>query len=183
MKNVIYLTLVVLLVFGGCKKKTPPTPTPTPDQTPTMNYVKFTINGKGLVNRTFIYSKAKNLVQRNEYSETTNGVIGAFFDISSGDTLIQMRFDENTTGNKPFNSGGVYFVFTNLNALHPLTATSTSGDYNVSSFTPTHLTTNTTSGLVKGTFKINATFSGILTDDVSTDTYTITGGELKLDGE
>ncbi len=183
MKKVLYLSVLILFVFGGCKKKPAPIVPIVPEPTITMNYVQFTINGKGYNNKKMKFSKAKNTITRYEYSETSAGVIGAFLDIQSGDTVVQLRFDEKTLGNKPFFSGAVFFVFTDINALHPLTATSTDGAYNVISFTPTHLETNTTSGTVKGKFILSATFSGTLTDDASTDTYTITDGVVVFDGE
>ena len=184
MKRVLYLSILSLLVFAGCKDKTKdPDPVDPTNPAPTMNYVKFTITGPGFTNKTLTDSKAKNSIQDYTYSETTAGVIGAFLDIGSGDTLIQVRFNDNTTGNKPFSSGAVFFVFTNLNSSHSITATSTVGAYNVKTFTPTHLVANTTSGTLKGKFIIDATFSGTLVEDVTGDVYTITNGELKFDGE
>lgn len=183
MKKVLYLLICCSFVFGKCKKTPPPDPTPTPTPAPTMNYIKFTINGKGYVNKTFTFTKAKHIIQDYTYSETTGGVIGAFLDMLNGDTLVQLRFDEKTTGNKPFYSGAVFVVLTNLSAVSPLTATTTSGSFQVKTFTPTQIVVNGTSGTKKGKFAIDATFSGEMTEDSSLEKYTLTNGEVKFDGE
>jgi hypothetical protein len=183
MKNVLYLSLIVLFAFGGCKKKGDPDPDPTPvDNTPTMNYIKFTLNGPGYNNTKILWSKAKNTIQRHEYSEATNGVINVDLEMVSGDSLLQVHLNENTTGNKPFSSGAIFFVFSNLNATNSITATSSNGSYNIISLTPTQIVVNSSSGLKKGKFQIDATFSGILLEDSNGDTYTLSDGVVKFDG-
>ena len=185
MKRVLYLSLIVLFAFGGCKKKKTPDPGPTPiDPPPTMNYVKFTLNGPGYPNRTIIWSKAKHTIQLYKYTEATNGVISVQLEMLSGnDSLMQIHFNSKTTGNKPFSPSAVYFVFSNLNAANTITASSgTAGGYNVTSFAPTQVTVNGSSGLKEGKFQIDATFSGTLTEDSSGDTFVLTNGEVKFDG-
>ena len=184
MKSIFYLSLIVLFVFGGCKKPKDPDPDPPPvDPPPTMNFVKFTINGPGYANKTILWSKAKHTLQSYEFSETTAGVIYANLELMSGtDSLVQIRLNDKTTGNKPFSNLAVFFVFSNLNASHTITATSATGGYNVTSFTPTQLVTNGTSGTKKGKFQIYATFSGTLTEDASGDTFVLTNGVIKFDG-
>ena len=94
MKNVLYLSIIILFVFGGCKKKKTPDPVPTPEPAPTINYVSFTMDGPGYVNRKIVWSKAKNIIQRQEYSEATNGVITVDLEMVSGDVMIQIHFNE-----------------------------------------------------------------------------------------
>jgi hypothetical protein len=185
MKKVLYASILFLVVFAGCKKKTTPdpTPTPTPDPAPTMNYIKFTLNGPGITNKTFIYSKAKNFVQTYEYSETTSSVIYASLDMadkSTGDTLVQIRLDDKNTGNKPFSTSAVFVKLVNIKT--GFQSSSTIGSFQVSAFTPTQLSTNGTSGTQKGKFSIAATFSGTLEEDNTGETWTMTNGEVKFDG-
>jgi hypothetical protein len=195
MKKVFYLSLILIIsLAGSCKKKNTTTPTPTPtvtiDPAPTMNYVKFTLkNGSGntdvTYNKTFTYSKAKNFVQTYEYSQTTTGVIYAIVDLADqngGDYLVQVHLDDNTTGNKPFSpaTNAVYIKFLNLKT--GFATTSTLGSFNIKAFAPTQLVTNMTSGTMKGKFSIDATFAGTMEEDALGTTWTMTGGELKMDG-
>ncbi len=183
MRKVIYLSLIVLIAFGGCKKKKDPDPDPPPiDNTPTMNFVKFTLNGPGYPNKTIIWSKGKQTIQSHEYSEATNGVTYWNLEMVSGDSLVQLHVNDKNTGNHTFASSAVYFVFSNLNAANTITATSSSGAYKVNSFTPTQVVVNSSSGLKKGKFQIDATFSGVLTEDATGDTYVLTNGVIKFDG-
>lgn len=186
MKRFIYLSFISLIVFTGCgKEKTPdPTPTPTSDPAPTINYVKFTLNGPGMSNKTFLYSKAKNYVQTYEYSETTAGVIYAVLDMTNknaGDTLVQFRFDDKIVGNKPFKTSEVFVKL--VNSTTGFMASTTIGSFQISAFTPTQLVTNGTSGTQKGKFIVTATFSGTLVEDNTGEQWTISNGEIKFDGQ
>jgi len=187
MKRVLYLSMIVFLVFAGCKKKktTDPTPTPTPtsDPAPTMNFVKFTLNGPGISNKVYLLSKQKNFVQTYIYGETTSNVIRAMLDLSeknSGDTLIQLRWDDKTTGNKPFATSAVFVKL--INIITGFQASTTVGSFQINTFTPTQLVTNGTSGEQVGKFIIDATFSGTLEEDNTGDQWTISNGVVKFDG-
>jgi hypothetical protein len=187
MNKVLYASLIVLLVFSGCKKPKPPVDPPvTVDPPPTMNYIKFTLNGPGISNKTYTYSKAKHFLQTYTYSETTAGVINASIDMASAstfdDTLVQVHFDSKLTGTQPFSGLAVFFKFVNIKTGFQSSSVDGSGSFQVSSFTPTQIMVNGSSGLKTGKFAINATFAGELEDDNTGDKWTITGGELKFDG-
>ncbi len=185
MKKFLYILLIALVPLAGCKKKTtttttPPTPTPTG---PTMNYVTFTINGFGLANKTFTFSKDKDNLTRYEYNQNPDGTNYTNIDFERGDTSIQVRFADKTAGNKPFVSNSVYFIFTINDASNPIVVTSFTGGYNLSIFTPTNLVENTTSHAFKGKAQIEGTFSGNCIEDNSGRNYTLSGGVIKFDGK
>jgi hypothetical protein len=161
---------------------------PSGNTLPTNNYVIFTLNGPGFVNRQFVLQTDKPTVYdvtRNEYNETSTGMNWFNLDVGHGDTLIQIRLADKTNGFKPFVQGAVYFSITNIGATNPMEATSEDGPpggYNVTAFTPTKLMPNGSSGAIKGKATVDATFSGTLVESTTNDTYTVTGGHVKLDG-